>query len=598
MPHKPRPALASEGPGPCFGSAFRDLPGDLLRYTGERSEVASTSTSMLLHPSRRACISRGWRQATHLRRNHAAPAAEKRLQSKRTGNGRYTVVAIESSCDDTSVAVVGVKDVGFDEAEDSNVFERVFGCPSVEHRRLGLDVYFHEKITANNDAYTGIHPLVALESHRANLAPLLQKALVARNRQKGRIEWHHTGDIYESDVVQDDDDIRSEDSYAPHGRPLIPEFVAVTRGPGMRSNLSIGLEMAKGLAAAWNVPLVGVHHMQAHALTPRLLVAQANWGSLEEGADGNSYRHLPTPEGLAPAFPFLSVLVSGGHTMLIDSKGLTEHTTLAETQDIAIGDFLDKAARAILPSHLLRPPFGAALEQFAFHSEVKRSGDVQKGVGFDEEARAAAYEEFVQPRDCSYDYTPPARRQDELESRPTGWGWALTPPLAESKGGQKSSRRMVYSFAGLLTSIERLAKRQEHVSLTERQVMAREAQRVAFEHLASRILLHLSTISDWQGDTIVVSGGVASNKFLRHLLRGILDARGYGHVKLSFPPVELCTDNALMIAWAGIEMYEAGYTSSLDIGPIRKWSMDPKAPDGGILGVGGWLKDGKPIPEG
>lgn len=68
----------------------------------------------------------------------------------------------------------------------------------------------------------------------------------------------------------------------------------------------------------------------------------------------------------------------------------------------------------------------------------------------------------------------------------------------------------------------------------------------------------------------------------------MLDVRGYSNIQMIFPPVELCTDNALMIAWAGLEMFDAGYECELSIEPLRKWSMDPAAEDGGILGVGGW----------
>lgn len=75
---------------------------------------------------------------------------------------------------------------------------------------------------------------------------------------------------------------------------------------------------------------------------------------------------------------------------------------------------------------------------------------------------------------------------------------------------------------------------------------------------------------------------------MRHLIRAMLDARGYQHIALEFPPIELCTDNALMIAWTGFEMFQAGYRSSLEIQPLRKWSMDSQSEDGGILGVGGW----------
>lgn len=327
----------------------------------------------------------------------------------------------------------------------------------------------------------------------------------------------------------------------------------------MRSNLAVGLDTAKGLALGLRVPFLGVHHMQAHALTPRLVTA------MKSG---------PSKNGLNPAFPFLTILVSGGHTMLIDSADLTEHSTLAETGDIALGDCLDKAARAILPLDLLKAPYGKALEEFAF------------------------------PRgSIDYQYTAPARRQEELEHRQTRWHWGLKPVFAESKSGAKTSRRMAYSFAGLLSAVERLLLRKtapdgrlleelrlsEDITIEERRDMAKEIQRVAFEHLASRALLHLSSHCNTASmNTIVVSGGVASNRYLRHVMRSMLDGRGYSHIKLEFPPIELCTDNALMIAWTGLEMWRAGYRSELDIQPIRKWSMDSKAEDGGILGVGGW----------
>ena len=391
-----------------------------------------------------------------------------------------------------------------------------------------LTIHFHEKVTANNDAYAGIHPLVALHSHQISLAPLVERALACLHRK--------------------------------------PDLICATRGPGMRSNLSVGLDTAKGLALGFNVPFIGIHHMQAHALTPRLVHAMAN-----------AARSDP-PVGMGVEYPFLTMLVSGGHSMLLNSKNGVEHTNLAQTQDIALGDCIDKAARAILHPEMLQTPYGRALEEFAFPAGMQ-----------------------------DYDYMPPKGRQDELRRHKTKWNWSLSPPLADSNA-TKSSRRMIYSFAGLLSSVERFMRYEcdadghlyrdrprspDTITLDERREMAREVQRVAFEHLASRVLLYLTNLeaADPSGtlpNTLVVSGGVASNNYLRHVLRSILDARGYSHIALNFPPVELCTDNALMIAWAGYEMFTSGYTSQMDIGPLRKWSMDPQAEDGGILGVGGY----------
>ncbi|KAK5164256.1 Mitochondrial tRNAs modification protein [Saxophila tyrrhenica] len=419
---------------------------------------------------------------------------------------------------------------------------RTGGNDDQDALKLESKVLFHEKVTAKSESYGGIHPLVALHSHQASLGPLLQKALAQCNA------------------------FTSSDGSKAQWRP---DFVSVTRGPGMRSNLTVGLEAAKGLALAWGVPLVGVHHMQAHALTPRLCStlrsAEDPTRIITRSADGNGGTNALqwTPSTLEPTFPFLSVLASGGHTMLIESSTLLEHRTLAETADIAIGTCLDKAARAILPSELLIPPYGRALENFAFPDG-----------------------------ESSYSYTPPAQRKDELELRQTAWGWAIRPPLAETTYG-KSNRRMVYSFAGMLTYVQRLFADSAERCVDERRKMGREVMRVAFEHLASRILLHLSDLTLTEREkvnTVVVSGGVAANSFLRHVLRAMLNVRGFEHIKLEFPPIELCTDNALMIAWAGMEMFDAGYHSELNILPIRKWSMDPDVEDGGILGVGGWKK--------
>lgn len=130
------------------------------------------------------------------------------------------------------------------------------------------------------------------------------------------------------------------------------------------------------------------------------------------------------------------------------------------------------------------------------------------------------------------------------------------------------------------------------MSLEERQALGRAAIGTAFEHLASRTVIALQSlqVANQPISSLVVSGGVAANPFLRYFLRAMLDIRGFEHVRLVFPPPWLCTDNAAMIAWCGMEMYEAGYRSELGIGALRKWSMDPAAADGGIVGVGGWVK--------
>lgn len=261
-----------------------------------------------------------------------------------------------------------------------------------------------------------------------------------------------------------------------------PDFISVTRGPGLLPSLSTGLQTAKGLAVAWQVPLVGVNHMQAHALTPRLVHAlEAKKG------DGRVARE--------PTFPFLSLLVSGGHTMLVHSKRLTNHKILAGTTDIAIGDLIDKAARLLLPQEIIEESedvmYGRLLEEFAFP-------DGDAGV---------------------YDYNAPATRAEELSRKPSKWGWAFAAPLAETRSGSKS-KAMEFSFSGLGSAVERTCRGTgTSMTMGERVDLAKEVMRVAFDHLGSRVIMALKTLHQ-EGEkisTLVVSGGVASNKFLREV---------------------------------------------------------------------------------
>ncbi|KAJ5955455.1 hypothetical protein N7501_009734 [Penicillium viridicatum] len=421
-------------------------------------------------------------------------------------------LAIETSCDDTSVAIVEKtkKDSG-----------------------SAAKIHFLENVTADTRAHRGIHPIIALESHQDNLANLVQKAL------------NHLPESKTGDGLKLTDGTRRR----------LPDFISATRGPGMRSNLSVGLDTGKALSVAWQIPMVGVHHMQAHLLTPGLV------SCLEHEAKAD-------PPTSTPEFPFLSILVSGGHTTLVQSKGLTDHKILATSEDIAIGEALDKSARDILPESLLQEAkstmYGKSLEQFVFPNGKA---------------------DFA-------DYSPPETRGQEVARRISDWGWSLTTPFA-------NTRTMQFSFSSISSMVGKIVQSNGtniKISDAERVDLGREAMRVCFEHLASRTIIALETLRPHNTgkdeiNTLVVSGGVAANQFLMKVLSSFLEVRGFGHMKIVAPPPYLCTDNAAMIGWAGIEMFEAGFRSDLSCRPLRKWTLDPKADDGGILGPGGWIKE-------
>lgn len=183
-------------------------------------------------------------------------------------------------------------------------------------------VLFHETITSDNRVYGGVHPIAAHESHQKNLSLLVRQALRKLPRKQRKDGLRNAIAVYEEGGAV----LR-----------MRPDFISVTRGPGMRASLVTGIDTAKGLATAWQIPLVGVNHMQAHALTSRLLTTSPD-----------------RRRTVQIAFPFLTLLVSGGHTMLVHSKSLCDHEILANTTDMAIGDMLDKCGRDVLPESIRR----------------------------------------------------------------------------------------------------------------------------------------------------------------------------------------------------------------------------------------------------
>lgn len=404
-----------------------------------------------------------------------------------------------------------------------------------KHKDNSASLHFHSKITSDNRSHRGIYPIIAHESHQKNLANLVKEALQSLPVQESANAHFGNTLLVKGNGISGNGILRKK-----------PDFVTATRGPGMRSGLITGVDTAKGLAVGWQVPFLGVNHMQAHALTPRLVSALDKNG--KKSAEGN------------PAFPFLTLLVSGGHTMLVHSKSLCDHEILADTVDLAVGDMLDKCGRDILPSEMISSAdnvmYARLLESFAFP-------------------------------DTSPDYRHEKRDNVGFKK---DYNWVVNPPyLSPGPGGMKEHVHK-FSLAGIGSSVRRIAELNPQMEEDELRCVAREGMRIAFQHLASRIIFALDHPSVQGVNTLVVSGGVACNKYLRHVLREALDSKGHPGMDVVCPPPKYCTDNAAMIAWTGIEMWDAGWRTDLDAMAIRKWTIDPKADDGGILGLDGWSK--------
>ena len=265
------------------------------------------------------------------------------------------------------------------------------------------------------------------------------------------------------------------------------DAVAATAGPGLIGGVLVGLMTAKALALAAGKPLVAVNHLEGHALTVRMTA------------------------GIA--FPYLLLLVSGGHCQLLVVDGPGRYERLGGTIDDAAGEAFDKTAKLLG----LGFPGGPAVERAA------RDGDPKA---------------FAFPR-----------------------------PLLDRPGFD-------LSFAGLKTAVRYAVQREGAYGAQFAADIAASFQAAVVEILEKRSLSAMRWFRQHRPDAatpaFVVAGGVAANGAIRQALEAAASREGFA---LAVPPVKLCTDNAAMIAWAGLERFQAGETAPLGITARARWPL-------------------------
>ncbi|XP_046454656.1 probable tRNA N6-adenosine threonylcarbamoyltransferase, mitochondrial isoform X1 [Daphnia pulex] len=356
------------------------------------------------------------------------------------------ILGIETSCDDTGAAIVDSK---------GNIIGEALHSQLQTHLAMG-----------------GIIPPIARDLHIQNISQIVETALQNANLK-----------------VKDLD------------------AIAATVKPGMPLSLVVGTEFAKKLCKTWNVPFIPIHHMEAHALTARMV----------EKVD----------------FPFLVLLVSGGHCLLAVAKNVDEFLLLGESVDSAPGEVLDKVARRLKLRNM--PAFstlsgGKAIEMLATQGDV------------------TSFEYGNQPmfkyNDCSFSFT--------------------------------GLREKVYKHIG----------REEIIHNTEAdQVLPSAAnlcasfQHALFSHICRRLQRGMHYVDMKQmipegPRKLVVSGGVACNDYFRKYLSIICAEMSY---TLVCPPPKLCTDNGIMIAWNGMEKWTAGIGIAKNADDIDAIDIEPKA---------------------
>jgi len=367
----------------------------------------------------------------------------RKLAMVETDDRSFTVLGIETSCDDTAAAVIR---------------RRADGACQVLSNEVWTDHGDHA-------AFGGIVPEIAARSHVERLDITVTKAMTVSGLSFDKID-----------------------------------AVAATAGPGLVGGVMVGLTTAKAIALAHTKTLIPVNHLEGHALSVRLTET-------------------------AP-FPYLLLLISGGHTQLIEVSGVGRYHRLGTTIDDAAGESFDKTAKLLG----LGQPGGPRVESAA--------------VG-------GRYDRFQFPK-----------------------------PLERRAGCD-------FSFSGLKTAVREAAASLDCPTAQDIADLAASFQYAAARHLTQRTEKAMAIAAPAEPKSrLVVAGGVAANCTVKKMLQDLCAAKSWD---LSFPPAKYCTDNAAMIALAGAERLAVGLIppqeEALAMAPRARWPLAPP-PEGAEIGGG------------
>ncbi|QIW14987.1 tRNA N6-adenosine(37)-threonylcarbamoyltransferase complex transferase subunit TsaD [Pasteurellaceae bacterium RH1A] len=334
------------------------------------------------------------------------------------------ILGIETSCDETGVAI-------YDEA------------------RGLIANQLYSQIDMHAD-YGGVVPELASRDHIRKTLPLIQAALDEAKLEPNQID-----------------------------------AVAYTAGPGLVGALLVGATIARSLAYAWNVPALGVHHMEGHLLAPML-------------------------EDNPPEFPFVALLVSGGHTQLVKVENVGQYELLGESIDDAAGEAFDKTAKLLGLDY----PGGAALAKLAEQGQPKR---------------------FVFPR-----------------------------PMTDRPG-------LDFSFSGLKTfAANTIAANVNEQGELDEQTKCDIAHAFQTAVIDTLMIKCRRALQQTGYKRLVIAGGVSANKQLRADLAELMQNIGG---QAFYPRPAFCTDNGAMIAYAGFVRLKAGQTTDLSVQVKPRWAM-------------------------
>ncbi len=391
------------------------------------------------------------------------------------------ILAIETSCDETAVSLLECT---------GTVANPLFTV-------LGTGLYSQ---ASKHAEYGGVYPNLAKREHQRNLIPMLKITL-----EKSGLSTKHqapsTKEILNvqkiKGILEKESSLSEEFLQYLNESPRVPNIdaIAVTQGPGLEPALWVGLNFAKALSFAWNIPLIPVNHMEGHVLSVLHENGEKNPNDQAPNHKEITNDQIPiTKQNSKIEFPAIALLISGGHTELILVRDWLSYERIGETRDDAVGEAFDKVARLIgLPY-----PGGPAISRLAAESRSKN-----------QEAR------ITLPR--------PMLTSDDYD----------------------------FSFSGLKTAVLYDVKKQTELTDTYKQELAR-----AFEDAVTDVLAAKTkrAMQEYGARSLIVGGGVAANTYIRDALAAMVASLGHD-ARIFLPTRELSTDNAVMIGIAGFLNY-------------------------------------------
>ncbi|MES2134984.1 MAG: tRNA (adenosine(37)-N6)-threonylcarbamoyltransferase complex transferase subunit TsaD [Patescibacteria group bacterium] len=395
------------------------------------------------------------------------------------------ILSIETSCDETAVAII--------EAE-GDFKEATFTV-------LGDALYSQAPLHA---PYGGVYPNLAKREHQGNLAPLATQVLKASGLLNKKTDDTST---YENSLKNIRDEAFRNDVRTFLNATEKPDvaLIAVTRGPGLEPALWTGINFAESLGRAWNIPVLGIDHMEGHivsALLGKGIVDSGQWTEKSEVLLQPKRYTLNTVH-----FPILALLISGGHTEFVLMKEPFVYEHVGATKDDAIGEAFDKVAR------LLELPYPGGPEIAASALRARERGE-DSGITF--------------PRPMAHDDT------------------------------------CDFSFSGLKTAVLYKLRSMDKLEEHDKEQIAE-----AFENAARDVVVIKTkrALEITKPKILAVGGGVSANREIRRALTELVND-SFGEVTLAFPDSSLTGDNAIMIGVAGYLRHAGGMSKTSDLSAL------------------------------